>query len=152
MLLSLPVIAALAVASPLAAADKLSTGVTITVKNQTGYYLVEVNRAGDSESGWGASMLGEGVAVRPSRDTDVRIQPGYAKVRALFDVDGTEVEVVEEADFEAGGEYVWTITDDMIWENYNSSDYNAGGDGDGGYGYYDGSYGYYGDSYGYYGE
>lgn len=148
---------ALVAAAGAFAADKAKKPATITVKNETGYYLVEVNRAAEDESEWGASMMGEEVAIRPYKERDVQIEAGYALVRALFDVDGTEVEVVEEAEFEPGGEYVWTITEDMIWENYGSSDegdYEYYDDTYGyyyGYEYYDDTYGYYDDTYGYYG-
>jgi hypothetical protein len=133
------------------AADKAKKSVTITVKNETGYYLVEVNRVPEEESDWGSSILGEGVAIRPYKEREVQIVAGYARLRALFDVDGTEVEVVEEAEFESGGEYVWTLTEDMIWENYDSGDYSGEESYGDTYGYYDG-YGYYDDTYGYYGE
>ena len=120
--------------------------VTVTIKNETGYYLVEMNRATDEALQWGGTLLGDGVVIRPSRDRDVAIPAGYAWVRAVFDVDGSDVEVIDEADFENGGEYVWRITEDMLWEA-------SGGAGSGDtYGYYDDTYGYYDDSYGYYGD
>lgn len=147
----LVVIVALLCSAGVFAADKAKMSVTVTVKNETGYYLVEVNRAPEDESDWGSSILGEGVAIRPYKEREVQIEAGYAWLRALFDVDGTEVEVVEEAEFESGGEYVWTVTEDMIWENYDSGDYSGEEYYDDTYGYYDG-YGYYDDTYGYYGE
>jgi hypothetical protein len=133
------------------AVDSPKAFATVTVKNETGYYLIEVNTAADGETEWSPSILGEDVAIRPFREREVRVEPGYASLRALFDVDGTEVEVVEDADFEAGGEYVWTITEDAIWENY-SADGDSAGDAHDTYGYYDDTYGYYDDTYGYYGE
>ena len=149
---------ALVAASCAFAADSAKASATVTVTNETGYYLVEVNLATEEETEWSASLLGEDVAIRPFKERDVRVEPGFASIRALFDVDGTEVEIVEEAEFEAGGEYQWTITEDAIWENYGDGSDTYGyyddtyGYYDYGYGYYDDSYGYYDDTYGYYGE
>jgi hypothetical protein len=152
-LFGLVIVAALCAAIPALAKDLNKKTVQIKVKNETGYYLVEANVAPQGESDWGDSVLGDGVTVRPSKERDVSIAPGSARLRALFDVDGTDVEVVEEADFESGGQYVWTITEDMVQEAYDASQAGTS-DGDywGGYGYYDDSYGYYDGGYGYYGE
>lgn len=117
---------------------------TVTVENDTSYYLLEVNRATESEIDWSGNLLGKGVTIRPDRARDITLAPGYTWIRAIFDVDGTEVEVVDIAEFEDGGEYVWTITEDMLWEAYDAAF------SDDTYGYYEDTYGYYDDTYGYY--
>jgi hypothetical protein len=138
----------LAAVIPVSAAGRNTA--TVTVKNETGYYLVEVNRSAEDEAEWSESVLGEDVAIRPYKERVIELPAGYSSVRALFDVDGTEVEVVEAADFEGGGEYVWTITEEMVMENYGAYYGDDGGYYDGSYGYYDYDYGYYDYGYGYY--
>jgi hypothetical protein len=139
--LRLVVLAALVLTESALGAD---AKVTITVENHTTYYLIEINRATDEEIDWSGNLLGKSVSIRPDRDQDLTMAPGYTWLRAVFDVDGTAVEVLETAEFEDGGEYVWTITEDMLWEAYDAVV------GDDTYGYYDDTYGYYDDTYGYY--
>jgi hypothetical protein len=118
---------------------------TVTVMNESSYELTAVYYCAAGEYDWGDSFLPAGARIRAGKQRDVVVPSGSATMIAVFDVDGNEVSVTEEAEFEARATYEWTLTDDMIWESY-------GGGGDS-YGYYDDSYGYYDpyyDTYGYY--
>lgn len=128
---------------------------TVTVMNESSYELTAVYVCGPSDSDWGDDVLS--ATIRSGRDRDITVPKGYVQLMAVFDVDGTEVSVTEEAEFEARATYEWTLTDEMVEESYYGSyDYGSNyGYYDDSYGYYDdsyyGSYGYYEDTYGYYG-